>query len=75
MSEIEDLAFRIYTAYEDSYFIEQKRELFAAIFGRYLTIADPTETMETYEAIVELGYRFRPEFDEMVKKLKELSLI
>jgi hypothetical protein len=75
MSEIEDLAFKIYTAYEDSYFIEQKRKVFDAIFNRYLPMADPTETMEPYEALVELGYRFRPEFDEMVKILKDQGLI
>lgn len=73
--EIEDLAYKIYTAYEDSYFIEEKRKLFDAIFNIYLPMADPTDTMEPYDAIVELGYRFRPEFDEMVKKLKELFLI
>lgn len=75
MAEIEDIAFKIAAAFEDNYFVVPKRNAFNAIFNEYLSLADPNASMEPYEAIVRLGYRFRPEFDEMAKQLKELGLI
>jgi hypothetical protein len=75
MPEIEDIAFKISAAFEDDYFVIPKRNAFNAVFDKYLSLADPTASMEPYEAIVALGYRFRTEFDEMVKQLKELGLI
>ncbi|MDI6727492.1 MAG: hypothetical protein QMD44_01030 [Thermodesulfovibrionales bacterium] len=75
MPEIEDIAFKISAAFEDDYFVIPKRNAFNAVFDKYLSLADPTASMEPYEAIVTLGYRFRTEFDEMVKQLKELGLI
>ncbi|MEW6739635.1 MAG: hypothetical protein ACOYU2_01255 [Nitrospirota bacterium] len=75
MPEIEDIAFKISAAFEDNYFVIPKRNAFNAVFDKYLSLADPTASMEPYEAIVALGYRFRTEFDEMVKQLKELGLI
>lgn len=75
MLAIEDIAFKISAAFEDNYFVPQKRNMFNAVFDKYLSLADPTASMEPYEAIVALGYRFRAEFDEMVKQLKELGLI
>ncbi|BCB95869.1 hypothetical protein JZK55_07910 [Dissulfurispira thermophila] len=75
MPEIEDIAFKISAAFEDNYFIIPKRNAFNAVFDKYLSLSDPTASMEPYEAIVQLGYRFRTEFDEMVKQLKELALI
>jgi hypothetical protein len=75
MPEIEDIAFKISAAFEDNYFVIPKRNAFNAVFDKYLSLADPSASMEPYEAIVALGYRFRTEFDEMVKQLKELGLI
>lgn len=75
MPEIEDIAFKISAAFEDNYFVIPKRNGFNAVFDKYLALADPTASMEPYEAMVVLGYRFRAEFDEMVKQLKELGLI
>jgi hypothetical protein len=75
MPEIEDIAFKVSAAFEDNYFVIQKRNAFNAIFDKYLSLADPTASMEPYEAIVALGYGHRPEFDEMVKQLKEMGLI
>lgn len=75
MLAIEDIAFKISAAFEDNYFVPQKRNMFNAVFDKYLSLADPTASMEPYEAIVLLGYRFRAEFDEMVRQLKELDLI
>jgi hypothetical protein len=75
MPDIEDLAFKISAAYEDNYFVVEKKKIFDMLFKRYLPLADPLGSMEPYDALVELGYRFRPEFDELVKKLKEFRLI
>jgi hypothetical protein len=75
MPEIEDIAFKISAAFEDNYFVIPKRNAFNAVFDKYLGLADPTASMEPYEAIVQLGYKYRPEFNEMVKQLKELGLI
>lgn len=75
MPEVEDLAFKIAAAFEDNYFAPAKRNAFNAVFNRYLPIVDPAAAMEPYEAIVELGYKHREEFDRMVQDLKDLSLI
>ncbi|MCL4457197.1 MAG: hypothetical protein M1147_09685 [Nitrospirae bacterium] len=75
MPEIEDIAFKISAAFEDNYFVVAKRNVFNAVFNKYLSLADPNAEMEPYEAIVALGYKHRPEFDVMVKELKEIGLI
>lgn len=75
MPEIEDTAFKISAAFEDHYFEIEKRNAFSSVFNKYLSIADPEGTMEPYEAVLELGYRHRDVFDEMLRRLKELSLI
>ncbi|MCL4490959.1 MAG: hypothetical protein M1510_03495 [Nitrospirae bacterium] len=75
MAEIEDIAFKIVAAFEDNYFEVAKRNIFVALFNRYLSIADPGGDMEQYDAITELGHSYRDEFDRMVKELKDRSLI
>lgn len=75
MPEVENTAFLIAAAFEDDYFVTAKRTAFNAVFNRYLPLVDPAAALEPYEAIVELGYRHREEFDRMVQELKELSLI
>ncbi|HAK89367.1 MAG TPA: hypothetical protein DHV16_09525 [Nitrospiraceae bacterium] len=75
MPEIEDIAYKISLAFEDNYFIAAKRNAFNAVFNKYLSLSDPNAEMEPYEAIVALGYKHRPEFDVMVKELKETGLI
>ncbi len=75
MAEIEDTAFKIIAAFEDLYFEAGKRDVFISLFNRFLPLADPGGEMEQYDAIVELGYRHREEFDRMVKELRGRSLI
>ncbi|MEW5746205.1 MAG: hypothetical protein AB1805_12305 [Nitrospirota bacterium] len=75
MPEVEDMAFRISAAFEDNYFNAAKRNTFNAVFNRYLSVVDPGATLEPYEAIVQLGYQHRDEFEQMVKDLKDLALI
>jgi len=76
MPEIEDIAFKIAAAFEDLYFVPGKKNRFNSVFNRYLPMADPEGKMvEPYDAIVELGYKHRAEFDEMIDELKKLSLI
>jgi hypothetical protein len=76
MPEIEDVAFKIAAAYEDLYFVPGKKNLFIAVFNQYLPMVDPElKMLEPYDAIVELGYRYREAFDEMIGELKKLSLI
>jgi len=75
MRDIEDMAMKIFNAYEDVFYEKEKNKIFENLFDKYLTIADPVGTMEPYDAIVSLGHRHRLEFDQMVKALKEQSLI
>jgi hypothetical protein len=75
MGEIEDMAMKIFHAYEDVFYEKDKKKIFENLFDKYLTIADPVGTMHPYDAIVFLGSRHRLEFDRMVKALKEQSLI
>ncbi len=76
MAEIEDVAEKIAAAFEDLYFVPGKKKLFNSVFNRYLPMADPEGKMvEPYDAIVELGYRHREEYDKMVAEFKKLSII
>jgi hypothetical protein len=69
------MAMKIFNAYEDVFYEKDKKKIFEDLFDRYLTIADPVGTMHPYDAIVSLGHRHRSEFDQMVKALKDQSLI
>jgi len=75
MSEIQDMAMKIFNAFEDFYLDKDKRKIFNELFDRYLSIVDIDGQMDTYDAIVSLGIHHRSEFDQMVKILKEKSLI
>lgn len=75
MPEIEDIAAKIADAFEDLYFVPGKKNLFNLVFNKYLPLVDEKSALEPYEAISELGYRYREEFDKMVDELKKLSLI
>jgi hypothetical protein len=72
---IEDMAMKIFNAFEDYYLDKDKREIFEDLFDKYLTVVDTTGQTETYDAIVSLGYQHRADFDEMVKILKDQALI
>lgn len=75
MSEIQDMAMKIFHAFEDFYLDKDKRKIFNDLFDRYLSIVDVDGRMDTYDAIVSLGLYHRSKFDQMVKVLKEHSLI
>ena len=75
MSEIEDMAMKIFFAYEDFYLDKEKRKIFEDLFDKYLSVVDVDGKTEAYDALVMLGVRHRPEFDKMVKILKDHALI
>jgi hypothetical protein len=75
MGKIEDIAMKIYNVYEDFYFDKEKRKIFDDLFIRYLSVVDLHETTDVYDAIVSLGLRHRFEFDQLVKALKDQSLL
>lgn len=75
MGEIENMAMKIFNAYEDFYLDKDKRKIFEGFFDKYLTIVDVDGKTEPYDAIVLLGLYHRSEFDQMVKVLKDNSLI
>ena len=75
MSEIQDMAMKIFNAFEDFYLDKDKRKIFNDLFDKYLSIVDIDGRMDTYDAIVLLGVNHRSEFDQMIKVLKEHSLI
>ena len=75
MGEIENIAMKICNIYEDFYFDKEKRKIFDDLFNRYLSVVDLHGTMDVYEAIVSLGRGHRFEFDQLVKALKDQSLL
>jgi hypothetical protein len=75
ISEIKNMAMKIFHAYEDHYLETDKRKIFDDLFDRYLTLVDFDRFMDTYDAIVSLGLKHRFEYDLMVKTLRDHSLI
>jgi hypothetical protein len=75
MGEIENMAMTIFNAYEDYYLDKGKRKIFEDLFDKFLTAVDVDGKAEPYEALVLLGERFRSDFDQMVKILRDHSLI
>ncbi len=74
MGEIEDTAVKIVNAFEDSYFDKEKRAVFTALFDRFLAAID-LDDPDPYEVIVQLGYRYRFEYDQLVQALKDRGLL
>ncbi len=72
---IEDTAMKIFNAYEDFYLDKDRRKIFEDLFDKYLSIVDTTGHTETYDALVLLGTYHRTMFDQMVKILKDHSLL
>jgi hypothetical protein len=75
MGEIEDMAMKIFNAYEDFYLDKDKRKIFEDLFDKFLSVVDINGQMEPYDATVALGRSHRSKFDQMVKSLKDQSLI
>jgi len=75
MGDIENMAMKIFHAYEDYYLEKDKRKVFEDLFDRYLTAVDMDGRAEPYDAMVTLGHKHRDDFDAMVKILRERALI
>lgn len=72
---IEDMAMKIFNAFEDLYLDKDKRRIFEDLFDKYLTVVDTAGQTDTYDAIVSLGHQYPADFDRMVKTLKDQALI
>lgn len=75
MTEIKNLAMKIFNSFEDCYLDKSKCNIFEELFDRYLPKVDADGKTDTYDALVLLGINHRDEFDRMVKVLKDNSLI
>lgn len=75
MKEIADMAMKIFNAYEDHYLDIDKAKIFETLFDKYLAIVNEDGKTEPYDALIWLGINHRPDFDQMVKVLKDHSLI
>jgi hypothetical protein len=76
LDRISHIAQEISFAFEDHFDDEEKRELFYSLFNRYLAPLDPTDTLlEPYDAIIKLWRTNPTQFDQLLKEMKESSLI
>lgn len=75
MGEIENVAMKIFHAYEDYYLDKDKRKIFEDLFDRYLTVVDLDGKSEPYDVIVALGFKYQADFDAMVRTLRDHALI
>jgi len=69
------IAQKISFAFEDQYPDEVKRNLFVALFDRYLNPVDPEGSLETYDAVILLARKEPEEFERMIQEMKDKSLI
>jgi hypothetical protein len=69
------IAQEIIFAFEDHFNDENKRKSFDALFHKYLSMVDPGATMQVYDAIILLGRKHPAEFEQMVKEMRDSSLI
>jgi uncharacterized protein YutD len=75
MGEIENIAMHIFHAYEDFFLDLDKRKIFEDIFDKYLSVVADDGKTEPYDAILLLAEHHRADFDQMVKTLRDHSLI
>lgn len=75
MEDIKNTAMKIFHSYEDSYLDKEKRKIFDDLFDKYLAKIDSIGTMEVYDAVIKLADQYRGDFDDMMKTLKEHSLL
>ena len=75
MSDLEDIALKIFYAFEDLYFEKDKGKIFDDVFERYFSFVEIEQYMDVYDVLVSLGINHRKQFDEMVKELKSHSII
>jgi hypothetical protein len=72
---VEDMAMKIFNAFEDFYLDKDKRKIFEDLFDKYVTPVDTTGQTEPYDAIVSLGYKYPADYEKMVEALKAQALI
>lgn len=75
MGDLENMAMKIFNAYEDFALDKEKMGIFEDLFDRYLTVVDVDGKAEPYDALVSLGRQHPEDFEKMVKTLKDQSLL
>jgi hypothetical protein len=75
MEDIKKIAMKIFHSYEDFYLDKENRKIFEDLFDKYLMKVDSTGKMEIYDAVIKLAGQYRDDYDQMVKMLKEHSLL
>jgi hypothetical protein len=75
MEDIKKIAMKIFHSYEDYYLDKENRKIFEDLFDKYLMKVDSTGKMEIYDAVIKLAGQHRDDYDQMVKTLKEHSLL
>ena len=71
IDKISLIAQEISFAFEDTFHKKNKKDLFTAIFDKYLTAVDPGITTDPYDATIALGKKDPAAFEKMVKELKD----
>lgn len=69
------IAQKISFAFEDDYADIDKRKKFVAFFDKYLAQADPTGTMQPYDAMMSLARSNPEDFEKMVEEMEKAGLI
>lgn len=75
IEKISFIAQEISFIFEDTFHIKAKKDLFLAVFDKYLTAVDPGITTDPYDAIIALGKKDPAAFENMLKELKEHDLV
>jgi len=75
IEKISFIAQEISFTFEDTFHIKTKKDLFLAIFNKYLLSVDPGVTTDPYDAIIALGKKDPAAFENMLKELKEKELV
>jgi hypothetical protein len=75
MENIKKIAMKIFHSYEDFYLDKENRKIFEDLFDKYLMKVDSTGKMEIYDAVIKLAGQYRDDYEQMVKTLKEHSLL
>jgi hypothetical protein len=69
------IAQEISFAFEDHFNDVEKRNLFDALFVKYLSEVDPSGAMIPYDAIMLLARQNRDKYEQMLKEMREANLI
>jgi hypothetical protein len=69
------IAQEISFAFEDHFNDVENRNLFDALFVKYLSKVDPSGAMIPYDAIMLLARKNPEEYEQMLKEMREANLI